>query len=96
MDFIVDLPTTSQGHDSIWVIMDRLTKSAHFILVKTTYLMLKYVSLYIARIVALYGVPKTITSDRGTQFVSRFWEQLQSSLGTTLTQSSAYHPQTGG
>ncbi|MCQ8063987.1 hypothetical protein NP303_24795, partial [Salmonella enterica] len=96
MDFIVGLPTTSKGYDSIWVIVDRLTKSAHFIPVKTTYPVSTYAKLYIARIVSLHGVPKTIISDRGSQFVSRFWEQLQKDMGTTLIRSSAYHPQTGG
>ena len=96
MDFIVGLPTTSKGYDSIWVIVDRLTKSAHFIPVKTTYPVSTYAKLYIARIVSLHGVPKTIISDRGSQFVSRFWERLQKDMGTTLIRSSAYHPQTGG
>ena len=96
MDFIVGLPPTAQKHDSIWVIVDRLTKSAHFIPVNTRYLSRKYAKLYIARIVYLHGVPKTITSDRGAQFVSRFWEQLHAAQGTRLIRSSAYHPQTNG
>ena len=82
MDFIVGLPNTSQSHDSIWVIVDRLTKTAHFILVHTTYTAKKYAEIYLDRIVCLHGVPKTIIYDRGTQFVARFWEQLQESLGT--------------
>jgi len=96
MDFIVGLPNTSQRHDSIWVIVDRLTKTAHFIPVHTTYTAKKYAEIYLDRIVCLHGVPKTIISDRGTQFVARFWEQLQASLGTKLIRSSAYHPQTDG
>jgi hypothetical protein len=96
MDFIVGLPTTSQRHDSIWVIVDRLTKVAHFIPVHTTYPVKKYAKIYMDRVVCLHGVPKTIVSDRGPQFVSRFWEQLQDSLGTKLLRSSAYHPQTDG
>ena len=96
MDFIVGLPLTSQKHDSIWVIVDRLTKSAHFIPVRTGYHMKRYAELYISRVVCLHGVPKTIISDRGSQFVSRFWEQLHESLGTQLIHSSAYHPQTDG
>ena len=74
MDFIVGLPNTSQRHDSIWVIVDRLTKTAHFIPVHTTYTAKKYAEIYLDRIVCLHGVPKTIISDRGTQFVARFWE----------------------
>ncbi|WVZ84759.1 hypothetical protein U9M48_031750 [Paspalum notatum var. saurae] len=96
MDFIVGLPRTSKGYDSIWVIIDRFTKSAHFIPVKTTYRTKQYAELYISRIVSLHGVPLTITSDRGSLFVSRFWEQLQTALGTKLIRSSAYHPQTSG
>jgi hypothetical protein len=65
MDFIVGLPRTQSGYDSIWVIVDRLTKVAHFILVKTTYSGAKLAELYMARIVCLHGVPKKIVSDRG-------------------------------
>jgi hypothetical protein len=96
MDFIVGLPNTSRKHDSIWVIVDRLTKTAHFIPVHTTYVAKKYAEIYLDQIIHLHGVPKTIISDRGAQFVSRFWEQLQNALGTKLVRSSAYHPQTDG
>jgi IS30 family transposase len=96
MDFIVGLPTTQYGYDSIWVIIDRLSKVAHFIPVKTTYKGAKLVKLYIARIVCLHGVPKKIVSDRGTQFTSRFWEKLHKAMDTNLNFSSAYHPQTNG
>ncbi|WVZ63317.1 hypothetical protein U9M48_012958 [Paspalum notatum var. saurae] len=96
MDFIVRLPRTQKGYDSIWVIIDRLTKSAHFLPVKTHYTAAAYAEIYISRIVSLHGVPQTITSDRGSLFVSRFWEQLQTTLGTNLIRSSAYHPQTSG
>ena len=94
MDFNVGLSNTSQHHDSIWVIVDRLTKTAHFILVHTEYQAKKYAEIYIDRIVCLHGIPKTIISDRGPQFVARFWEQLQEAPGTKLIRSSAYHPQT--
>ena len=96
MDFIVGLPKTAKGYDSIWVVVDRLTKSAHFIPVKTGYKSYQYAELYIARIVSLHGIPKTIISDRGSQFVARFLEQLHAALGTQLIRSSAYHPQTDG
>jgi hypothetical protein len=96
MDFIVGLPKTAKGFDSIWVIIDRLTKIAHFIPVKTKYLVVTYVELYIACILSLHGVPKTIVSDRGPQFVSKFWEELHKSLGAMLLHSSAYHPQKSG
>jgi hypothetical protein len=96
MDFIVGLPNTSQKHDSIWVIIDRLTKTAHFLPVHTTYSAKKYAEIYLDQIVRLHGVPKTIISNRGAPFIARFWEQLQSALGTKLIRSSAYHPQTDG
>jgi hypothetical protein len=96
MDFIVGLPRTRDGYDSIWVIVDRLTKVAHFILVKTTYTGAKLAELYMSRIVCLHGVPKKIMSDKGTQFTSRFWGKLHESLDTKLNFSSAYHPQTDG
>ena len=83
MDFIVGLPRTPKGYDSIWVIIDRFTKSAYFILVKTIYHAKTYAKLYIARIVSLHGVPQTITSDRGSLFVSCLvyhspWDQFDS------------------
>jgi transposase InsO family protein len=96
MDFIVRLPTMQSGYDSIWVIIDRFSKVAHFIPVKTTYMGAKIAELYIARIVCLYGVPKKIVSDRGTQFTSRFWQKLHEAMDTRLNFSSAYHPQTDG
>ena len=96
MDFIVGLPRTQKGYDSIWVVVDRLTKSVHFLAVNTIYRAKRYAELYINHILCLHGVPKTIISDRGTQFVACFWEQLHASLGTHLIRSSAYHPQTDG
>jgi transposase InsO family protein len=76
--------------------VDRLTKTAHFIAVHTTYSVQDYAELYVDQIVCLQGIPKTIVSDRGTQFVARFWEQVHESLGTKLIRSSSYHPQTDG
>ena len=96
MDFITGLPTSSRGNDSIWVIVDRLSKVAHFLLVKTTYQSSKLADLYIARIVSLHGVPKNIVSDRGTQITLRFWKKVQEGLRTRLYFSTAYHPQTDG
>jgi hypothetical protein len=74
MDLIVGLPLTGRKFNSIWVIVDQLNKFAHFILVHTFYRAEKYAELYISRIMCLHGVPKTIISDRGPQFVARFWE----------------------
>jgi hypothetical protein len=92
MDFIVGLPRTQRGYDSIWVIVDRLTKVAHFLPVKTTYSSAKLDELYMERIVSLHGVPKKIVSDRGTQFISHYWQKIHESLGTKLNFSTAYHP----
>jgi hypothetical protein len=96
MHFIVGLPRTTKGFDSIWVIIDRLTKITHFLPVKAKYPLVAYAELYIARILSLHGVAKTIVSDRGPQLVSKFWEELHKSLGTKLLHSLAYHPQTSG
>jgi IS30 family transposase len=90
------LPRTQLGYDSIWVIVDRLTKVAHFIPMKTTYSRPQLAKLYISRIVCLHGVLKNIVCDGGTQFTSRFWERLHETLDTQLCFSSAYHPQTDG
>jgi transposase InsO family protein len=96
MDFIVGLSLTARKYNLIWVIVDRLTKSAHFIPVNTNYNVQKYVEIYTDHVLCLHGVSKTIVSDRGSQFVARFWEQLHASLGTHLIHSSAYHPQMDG
>jgi hypothetical protein len=91
MDFIVGLPRTQAGYDSIWVIVDRHTKVAHFIPVKTTNSGAKLAELYMSQIVCLHGVPKKIVSDRGSQFTSKFWEKPHESMDTKLNFSSAYH-----
>jgi hypothetical protein len=96
MDFIVRLPRTQAGYDSIWVIMDRLTKVAHFIPVKTTYSGAKLAELYMFQFVCLHGVPKKIMPDKGSQFTSKFWEKLHESMDIKLNFFSAYHPQTNG
>ena len=74
MDFIVGLPNTSKRYDSIWVIVDRFTKVAHFLPVKTSYTARQYAQLYLDRIVSLHGISKTIILDRGAQFIAWFWE----------------------
>ncbi|XP_060190788.1 protein MAINTENANCE OF MERISTEMS-like [Lycium barbarum] len=80
--------------DSVWVIVDRLTKSAHFIPVQTTYTSDKLSKIYIREILRLHGVPVSIISDKGTQFTSYFWKYLQNELGTRIELSTAFHPQT--
>ena len=96
MDFIVGLPPTQKGFDLIWVIVERLTKSAHFIPVSNRYRPHEYAALYVTHIVRLHGVPRTIVSNRVSQFTARFWEHLHKQLGTNQVRSSAYHPQTSG
>jgi hypothetical protein len=96
MDFIVGLPRTQSGYDSIWVIVDRLTKVAHFIPIKTTYSGPQLVEFYMSRIVCLQGVPEKIVCDRGSQFTSRFWERVHKTMDTQLRFSSAYHPPIDG
>jgi hypothetical protein len=96
MYFIVGLPRTQSGYDSIWVIVDQLIKVSHFIPVKTTYSGPQLAESYMPRIVCLHGVPKKIVSDRGTQFTLKFWERLHETLDTQWHFSSAYDPQTDG
>ena len=96
MDFITGLPMTRSGYDSIWVVVDCLTKVAHFIPMKTTYKSAKLAKIYMTRIVCLHGVPRTIVSDRGTHFTSKFWNQLHETLCTRLEFSTIFHPRTDG
>jgi transposase InsO family protein len=96
MDSIVRLLRTPKGYDFIWVIVDRLTKVAHFIPVKTTYKGTQLAELYMSRIVCLRGIPKKIVSDWGCHFTSRFWKSLHESMDTKLNFSLAYHHQTNG
>jgi len=91
MDFVTLLPQTFRGHDTIWVIVDRLTKNAHFLAMNLRMSMAKLAQLYIKEIVRLHGVPSSIVSDRDPRFTSRFWQTLQEALRTKLT---IYHPQT--
>ncbi|GJS70449.1 putative reverse transcriptase domain-containing protein [Tanacetum coccineum] len=96
MDFVTKLPKTSNRHDTIWVIVDRLTKSAHFIPTRETDSMETLTRLYIKEIVSRHGVPISIISDHDSHFTSRFWQSMQSALGTQLDMSMAYHPKTDG
>jgi transposase InsO family protein len=87
---------TSSGYDTIWVIVDRLTKFAHFLPIKENDSIDKLARLYVKEIVARHGVPISIISDRDSRFTSNFWRSLQDALGTDLDMSTAYHPQTDG
>ncbi|GJS18558.1 putative reverse transcriptase domain-containing protein [Tanacetum coccineum] len=96
MDFVSGLPRTPSGYDTIWVIVDRLTKSAHFLLMKKTDNMEKLMQLYLKEIVCRHVIPVSINSDRDIHFTSRFWRSLQKTLEMNLDMSTAYHPQTDG
>ena len=92
MDFLVGLPLTRRKDDSVWVMVDRLTKSAHFLRVRTDYSLDKLAELHIEEIVRLHRIPVSIISDRDPRFTSRFWGKLQEALGTRLNFSMAFHP----
>ncbi|KAB2605791.1 S ribonuclease [Pyrus ussuriensis x Pyrus communis] len=96
MDFVYKLPRTHNGFDGIWVIVDRLTKSAHFIPVREKYSLGRLAELFISKIVKYHGVPVSIVSDRDPRFTSKFWVAFQEALGTRLLYSITYHPQTDG
>ncbi|GJT72360.1 putative reverse transcriptase domain-containing protein [Tanacetum coccineum] len=96
MNFVTKLPKTSTGQDTIWVIVDRLTKSAHFLPIKKTDSMEKLMRQYLKEVVSRHGVPVLIISDRDSKFTSHFWHSLNKALGTQLDISTAYHPQTDG
>ncbi|GKC33273.1 putative reverse transcriptase domain-containing protein [Tanacetum coccineum] len=96
MDFVIKLPKTSQGYDTIWVIVDRLTKSAIFTPIRETNPMDKLARIYLKEVVTRHGIPVPIICDRDPRFVSNFWRSLQNALGTNLDMSTVYHPQTDG
>ncbi|GJY11870.1 putative reverse transcriptase domain-containing protein [Tanacetum coccineum] len=96
MDFITKLPKTSTGQDTIWVIVNRLTKSAHFLPMKETDSMEKLMRKYLKEVVLRHGVPVSIISDRDSKFTSQLWKSLNKALGTQLDMSTVYHPQTDG
>ena len=96
MDFITGLPRTRKQHDSIWVIVDRMTKSTPFLAVKNTNSAEDYAKLYLTEIVRFHGVSLSIISNRGPQFTSHFWKSFQKILGTQVNLSTTFHPQTDG
>ncbi|GKA27505.1 putative reverse transcriptase domain-containing protein [Tanacetum coccineum] len=96
MDFITKLPRTRIGHNEIWVVVDRLTKSAHFLAIRKDYSTEKLARLYTNEIVARHGVHVSIILDRDARFTSRLWKTFQKALGTRLDMSTTYHPQTDG
>ncbi|KAA3470410.1 integrase [Gossypium australe] len=89
MDFVMNFPLTPSKKDVVWVVVDRLTKSAHFIPVRIDYSLDKLADLYVSEIVRLHG-------DRDSRFTSQFWKKLQEALGIKLNFSTTFHPQTDG
>ncbi|GJW23697.1 putative nucleotidyltransferase, ribonuclease H [Tanacetum coccineum] len=96
MDFVTGLPRTQRKHDAIWVVVDRLTKSAHFLPIRKDYPVSKIAEMFQQEIVRLHGTPSAIVSDRDPRFTSRFWKGLQKAWGTRLKFSTAFHPETDG
>jgi hypothetical protein len=96
MDFIVRFPLKARRHDSIFVVVDTLTKSAHFIHVRMTYQAPDIAIFFISEIVRLYGMPKRIISDQGSMFTGQFWTSFQEAFGTQLKFSTTYHPEKNG
>ena len=94
MDFVVGLPRTQKSYDFIWVVVDRLNKSARFIPIKSSYLAEDYATIFLDEIVCFHGITLFITSYRGTQFTSRFWRSFQKGLDITVKLSTTFHPKT--
>ncbi|KAM0046481.1 putative nucleotidyltransferase, Ribonuclease H [Helianthus debilis subsp. tardiflorus] len=96
MDFVTGLPRSQRGNDTIWVIVDRLTKSAHFLAIKETDKFSTLADIYLKEVVSRHGVPISIISDRDARFTSELWQAMHKSFGSRLDMSTAYHPQTDG
>ena len=96
MDFVTHLLRTPQGHDAVWVIVDRLTKSTHFLVVQMTFTLERFYRLYIREIIRLHVVLVSIVSDIDPRFTTHFWKSFQKAMGTRLTMSATFHPYTDG
>ena len=91
IDFVTHLPWTPQRQDAVWVIVDRLTKSAHFLAMRMTFTSEEFLRMYIRQIVRLHGVLVSIVSDRDPRFTAHFWKSFQKAMGTQLTMSTTFH-----
>ena len=96
MDFVTHLPQTVRKHDAVCMIVNRLTKSARFLVMRMTFTLKEFYRLYIREIAWLHGVPVSIVSDKDPRFTIHFWKSFQSAMGTQLMMSTAFHPQTDG
>ena len=96
MDFVTHFPWTSWKHDTVWVIVDQLNKSAHFLVVRMTFTLEEFCKLYIQEIVRLHGVPISIVSDRDPRFTTQIWKCFNIAMGKQLRMNTAFHPQTDG
>ena len=96
MDFMTHLPQTPWRHDAVWVIVDWLTKSTHFLAVRMTFTLEEFYRLYIRELVRLHGVLVSIVSDRDQRLTTHFWKSFQKAMGTQLTMITIFHPQTDG
>ena len=96
MDFVTHLQHTSQKHDAVWVIVDRITKSTHFLALRMTFTLEEFCRLYLREIVRLHGVPISIVLDRDPRFTAKLWKSFQKAMGTQLSMSTAFHAHTDG
>ena len=96
MDFVTHLPQTLRRHEAVWAIVDRLMKSAYFLAMRMTFTLEKFYRLYIQELIRLHGMPVSIVLDRDPRFTTHFWKSFQKAMGTQLTMSTAFHPQTDG
>ena len=96
MDFVTGFLKSKRGTDAIFVVIDKLTKVAHFLPIKESITAAQLAELYTSRIVSLHGIPQLISSDHGSIFTSKFWDSFQKAIGTNIRFSTAFHPQTSG
>ena len=96
MEFVTHFPRTSLKHNAMWVIVDRLTKSTHFLAVLMTFTLKEFYRLYIQEIVRLHGAPVSIVSNRDPRFTTQFWKSFHKAMGTQLSMSTAFHSQANG